>query len=117
MRTTDERVAAVHRRSGRLRRRRADAALAALAILLVLPLAGLAGRYAMSDLAPAPGAGAGLFGASSLFGPSAGGYVLVAVVSFAVAVTATALAMLRRRGADNEEQQREGGEGHHGKAT
>ena len=90
MRTTDERVAAVHRRSGRLRRRRADAALAALAILLVLPLAGLAGRYAMSGLAPAPGAGAGLFGASSLFGPSAGGYVLVALIAFVLGIVIAA---------------------------
>ena len=108
MRSTDERLAAVRRRSGRLRRRRADAALAVLVILLALPLVDLAGRHATSVLAPLPAAGTGLFGASSLLGPSAGGYVLVAVISFAVAVVATALVMLRRRAKDDDADGDEG---------
>jgi hypothetical protein len=66
-------------------------------------------------LAPAPTAETGLFGASSLLGPSAGGYVLVAVASFAVAVVVTALVILRRHAADDGEHEREGGEVHHEK--
>lgn len=97
MRSVDERVAAVQRRTKRLRMRRNDRALAMAACLMMLPLAGLAGSYVTGSLAVPAATDAGLFGAASLFGSSAGGYVLVAVVSFAFAVLITVLLMLRRR--------------------
>lgn len=97
MRTVDERVAAVRNRSARLRRRRSNRMLGAFACLMLLPLAGLAGGLAMGSL-PAPAdSGAALFGTSSLFGSSAGGYVLVAVLAAAIAVTVTVLLMMRRK--------------------
>ena len=97
MRTVDERVAAVRNRSARLRRKRSDRMLGAFACLMFLPLVSLAGGLATGSL-PAPAdSGAGLFGASSLLGSSAGGYVLVAVLAAAVAVALTAFLMMRRK--------------------
>lgn len=97
MRTVDERVVAVRRRTRRLRRRRADLILAAPLCLVALLLIDLAGGYATGSRPASPVPGTGLFGASSLFGPSAGGYVLVAVMSFAMAVLVTVLLMMRKR--------------------
>ena len=96
MRTIDERVAVVQRRSKRLRRRRGDRALAVLIIVLALPLVDLVGRHAAGGSAHSA-SGSGLFGATSLFGPSIGGYVLVAIVSAAVAVLAVTLVFARRK--------------------
>ena len=108
MRTVDERVAAVRNRASRLRRKRSDRLLGAFACLMLLPLVGLAGNLAMGSL-PAPAdSGAGLFGTSSLFGSSAGGYVLVAVLAAAIAVAVTVFLMMRRKStsehADNGEE-------------
>lgn len=97
MRTVDERVAAVRNRASRLRRKRSDRLLGAFACLMLLPLVGLAGNLAMGGL-PAPAdSGAALFGTSSLFGSSAGGYVLVAVLTAAIAVAVTVFLMMRRK--------------------
>ncbi len=108
MRTVNERVAAVRNRSARLRRKRSDMLLGAFACLMLLPLFGLAGGLAMGSL-PAPAdSGVGLFGASSLFGSSAGGYVLVAVLTAVIAVAVTVFLMMRRKStsehADNGEK-------------
>ena len=97
MRTVDERVAAVRNRASRLRRKRRDRLLGAFACLMFLPLVGLAGNLAMGGL-PAPADfGAALFGTSSLFGSSTGGYVLVAVLTAAIAVAVTVFLMMRRK--------------------
>ena len=96
MRTVDERVAAVRNRSARLRRKRSDMLLGAFACLMLLPFFGLAGSLATGSL-PAPAdSGVGLFGASSLFGSSAGGYVLVAVLTAVIAVAVTVILTMRR---------------------
>ena len=97
MRDIDERVAAVQRRVRRIKRQRDRAAVGALGTLTALVLACevgmplVGGRYDV-----APGAST-LFGASSLFGPSAGGYVLVALITAVVVALVTALCMSRRR--------------------
>jgi len=97
MRSTEERVLEVQKRSRRLRRQRVDRALASLVFLMAFPLVDLMGRYAAGDLTVASAAEGGLFGAASLFGASAGGYVLVAVVAAVVAVAVTVFLMMRRR--------------------
>ena len=102
MRTADERVAAVRRRSRRLRRRRSDRALVTLACLMALPLVELVLRYAVGGSKLPDISDSDLFGATSLFGTSAGGYVLVAVISFAVAALLTAFLMIRRYSASKE---------------
>ena len=107
MRTVDERVAAVRNRSARLRRKRSDRLLGAVACLMLLPAVGLAGSLAIGSLPTSADSGAGLFGTSSLFGSSAGGYVLVAVLAGTIAVTATVLLMMRRGSHDKAEGNRE----------
>jgi len=97
MRSTDERMAAVRRRSRRLRRRRGNRTLVALICIIALPLIDLAGRHAMGNEAVSRLSGDGLFGASSLFGPSVGGYVIVAVATAVVAVAATVLIFAHRK--------------------
>lgn len=97
MRSTDERIADVRRRSRRLSRRRGNRVLVALVCLMALPLIDLAGRRAMGNEAVSRLSGDGLFGTSSLFGPSVGGYVLVAVATAAIAVAVTALIITRRK--------------------
>lgn len=97
MRTLDERVVAVRSRSKRLRQRRRDHAFAALACLAIIPLLCLAGRGVVIGSPTATGSGGELFGAASLFGSSAGGYVLVAVLAATVAVAVTVLIMARKR--------------------
>ena len=92
MRSTEERMLAVRRRSSRLRRHRGGRALAVLAFLMALPVVDLAGRYAAGNLAGAPSTENMLFGAASLFGASVGGYVLAAVIT----VVVTAFLMMRR---------------------
>ena len=104
MRTVDERVTAVRSRTVRLHRRRSNWALSALVCLMALPLVVLTGGYATSAFELPRAQGGSLFGATSLLGSSAGGYVLVAVVSFALAVLVTAFIMLRRRRQDEREE-------------
>ena len=103
MRTVVERVVAVRSRSRRLRRVRADRALAVFVCLAALPFAGLAGRLAAGTPAMPSASAGGLFGASSLLGPSAGGYVIVAIVSFAAAALLTVCIMARRGSARKDE--------------
>ena len=95
MRTLDERVAAVRNRSARLRRKRSDRVLGAFACLMLLPLVGLARSLATGGLPAFADSDAGLFGTASLFGSSAGGYVLVAALAAVVAVAVTVFLMMR----------------------
>ena len=116
MRSVDERCAAVRGRARRLRRRRNDRVLTILVCLMALPLVDLAGRTAAAGMAESPAAAGGLFGAASLFGPSVGGYVIVAMASFAVAVLVTLLLVFRRRTTSREEDETEAKEERHEKA-
>ena len=104
MRSVDERVAVVQRRSKRLRQHRNDRVLAALTFLLAFPLVDLVGRHAAGSIVPSL-SGSDLFGASSLFGPSIGGYVIVAVVAAAVAVLVVTFVSARRKAKYKEETQ------------
>jgi membrane protein implicated in regulation of membrane protease activity len=106
MRTAQERVEALHLRAARLRRRREDAALARLGSAcgaLLIVLTGLIFGAGRSHTGVSPGA---FTGATMLFA-SAGGYVLVAVIAFAVGAVVTAVLLHRRRAdaAENEERQ------------
>ncbi len=85
MRSDEERIRLLHQRAGKLRDQRmmrifgaaSAGLLTALTVLIVLidvPLQAISGEG---------------FSASSLLGESAGGYVLVAVISFTVAVAVT----------------------------
>lgn len=103
MRSVDERVAAVRRRSKKIRRRRSDTALIVLVCLMALPLVDLAGRTVTGGALPSLILDENLFGAASLFGSSVGGYVLVAVISFALAVLVTAFILLRRKSSSKQD--------------
>ena len=103
MRSLDERVAAVQNRSKKLRRKRDNRTLAIVVFLTVLPLLDLAGLTVTGALPEFSTSGETLFGATSMFGTSVGGYVLVGVVSFALAVLITVFIMLRRRQVEERE--------------
>jgi len=97
MRDVDERVAAVQGRVRRMKRTHDRVAMGALATSVVLVCVGLAGMPVASGRVAASHDGSYLFGASSLFGPSAGGYVLVAIVTAVVVALVTVLCVTRRR--------------------
>jgi len=67
--------------------------------MIAVVFVGLLGVFAVGEQAAiAPGSGGSmLFGASSLFGPSIGGYVLVALVTAVVVALITALCISHRR--------------------
>lgn len=103
MRDIDERVAAVQGRA-RQRKRKHDRNVAgAVATCAVLAFAGLMGMPVMSGQMISVANGSTLFGASSLFGASAGGYVLVAVAAAVVAVAVTVFLMRRLASSRNDE--------------
>ena len=104
MRSIDERVAAVQRRSKRLRQHRSDRVLAASVFLLAFLLVDLVGKHAAGGIAPFL-SDSDLFGASSLFGPSIGGYVIVAVIAAAAAVLVVTFVSARRKAKCKEETQ------------
>lgn len=97
MRGTIERAALVHARVQALelqKRRRNLAGLSALSASLSILLFGAIGMLSGSGHSPPPGQMAG----ASLLSGSAGGYVLVAVLSFSAAVAFTTLCYrLKRR--------------------
>ena len=103
MRNVDERCAAVRGRARRLRRKREGGTAAVVAALALFSLVDLVGRSASEGLATATPSGDGLFGAASLFGPSIGGYVLVALVAAVVAVLVTVFFTMRRPKDDDGE--------------
>ena len=102
MRDVDERVAAVQGRVRRIKRQRDRAAAGALGTLTVLVLACVVGIPLVGGQFDAVSSGSTLFGASSLFGPSAGGYVIVALITAVVVALVTVLCV--RRGRSTEEE-------------
>ena len=97
MRDVDERVAAVQGRVRRMKRKRDRATVSALGACTMLVLACAVGMPLVDGRFDAASGGATLFGASSLFGPSVGGYVLVAIVTAVVVALVTVLCVTRRR--------------------
>ena len=97
MRDIDERVAAVQGRVRRMKRTHDRVVVGALAACVVLVCTGLVGMPVVSGQTTAAHDGSYLFGTSSLFGPSVGGYVLVAIVTAVVAALVTVLCVTRRR--------------------
>ena len=102
MRDIDERVAAVQRCTRNMKRRRDRSTKGALATLIAFAFVGLMGLPVVNGQATAAFDGASLFGASSLFGPSAGGYVIVALITAVVVALVTALCVTRRRSGEEE---------------
>ena len=96
MRDVDERVAAVHRRARRIKRQRDRATVGVLGTCVALVFACVVGMPLVGGQFSAASGSSTLFGASSLFGPSAGGYVLVALVTAVVVALVTALCIVRR---------------------
>ena len=99
---TDARMAALTSRTARLlqqRRRRANAALSASCAVLCLGLIGVIGLLSGRSSSVTVD---GLFGSSSLLGSDVGGYVLVALTSFSLAVIVTLLCLHRKRSSQNE---------------
>lgn len=103
MRDVDERVAAVQGRVRRIKRQRDRTTAGALGTGAVLVLACVVGMPLAGGQFDAASGGSTLFGASSLFGPSAGGYVLVALVTAVVVALITTLCVSRRRPDTHEE--------------
>lgn len=103
MRNVDERCAAVRGRTRRLKRKREGGTAAVVAALALFSLVDLAGRSASNGFATAAASDGGLFGTASLFGPSIGGYVLVALVAAVVAVLVTVFFTMRRPKDDDGE--------------
>lgn len=104
MRTAQERVDALHARSRALRRRRQQIGatyLGAACALLLVCLTGLVLKLDHVHTGVSPG----MFTGATLLFESAGGYVLVAVIAFAVGAVVTAFLVRRRQaGAFREER-------------
>ena len=96
MRSTEERLAIMHRRARELERRRIGTRIAAsggICAALVLSLLALVGSYSFPSVVDSGDA----FTASSLLGDGAGGYVIAAIIAFAAGVAIT-LGAIRLRG-------------------
>ncbi|MDO4851128.1 MAG: hypothetical protein Q4A93_04635 [Actinomycetota bacterium] len=91
-------------RTRKLRRRREGNTAAIVVVLALFSLVDLLGRSASEGFSTSTPSDEGLFGASSLFGPSIGGYVLVALVAAVVAVLVTVFFTMRRPGKGGEEE-------------
>ncbi len=94
---TDARVAAVNGRVARLRQRRQRRVNVMLSVSCAMLCLGLIGAIGFVSGESAPVTVDGLFGSSSLLGSDVGGYVLVALVSFSLAVAITLLCLRRNR--------------------
>ena len=103
MRDVDERVAAVQGRVRLIRRKRDRSVACAVAACAVLAFVGLMGMPVVSGQLAATFEGSSLFGATSLFGASVGGYVLVALVAAVVAVAVTVFLMRWLKPSRNDE--------------
>ena len=104
MRSVDERCNAVRDRAVRIRRRRDGLASTIVTLLVLFSVIDLAGRVAAdgSAMLPQPSSTDDLFAAASLFGPSAGGYVLVAVATAVVVAIVTMLCVKHRLSSNKE---------------
>lgn len=94
--TVDAAVTEITARSKRRRNRREKSTVRALSLSCLVLAALLAGTMTTLPLTVSAGVPAATYG-SLLFGETIGGYVLVAVVAFAVAVAVT-LSLIRHRG-------------------
>ena len=103
MRDVDERVGAAQGRARRIKRQRDRATVGALGACSAIVFACVAGMPLVGGQFDAASGGSTLFGASSLFGPSAGGYVLVALVTAVLAVLVTVLCVMRCRSPKEKE--------------
>ena len=97
MRDVDERVSAVQGRVRRMKRKRERTMVGALATMAVLVCAVLVSVPVVTEQTESTSGSSTLFGAASLFGPSIGGYVLVAIVTAVVVALITAFFMMRRK--------------------
>ena len=102
MRDVDERVAAVQRRARDMRRKRERSTKGAFAALTAFAFAGLMVLPVVNWQTTVTLDGASLFGAASLFGPSAGGYVIVALITAVVVALVTALCVTRRHSGEEK---------------
>ncbi|MBQ6478525.1 MAG: hypothetical protein IJI44_04060 [Erysipelotrichaceae bacterium] len=92
MRTSEERIAALHVKARQLSEKRALKMYGCLSALLFLLLLQVFSRISISfQTIPTDG-----FTGTSLFGENAGAYVLVAVISFVLAVCITVYCLKRR---------------------
>ena len=106
MRNTDERMALVTARTAALTReqeRRISAGLSALSTVMLSALVLVIGWFSGAGHGLSPGELTG----SSLLGESAGGYVLVAVLSFAAAVAITVLCLRYRQKQEKQTREKE----------
>ena len=96
MRTNEERIERLHSRAAELEKARARSGIRRAGLLsftlMTLLLTALGWFSGMTILA-----GSDQLNGSSLLGENAGGYVLTAVISFAVAVVITVILMHRKR--------------------
>ncbi|MDO4400809.1 MAG: hypothetical protein Q4D27_07675 [Coriobacteriia bacterium] len=92
---TDERMDKVLRKASRMKRRRARMALPALSACAVLLGVGLIGAIGAFGGFGSPVSVDDLYGASSLMGSEAGGYVIVALLAAALAVVVTLICVIR----------------------
>ena len=105
MRTAQERVIVLHERARALRRRRQQSALAMLGTVCGLLLLCLIGEVLTLDHVHT-GVSPGMYTGATMLFESAGGYVLVAVIAFAVGAVITAV-LVRRRQPDVIEEKSE----------
>ena len=80
MRNVDERMAAVRVRVAQTRRKRERGAVALAAVAAFLCVGSVAGMSAFVGSTTGAPLSSTLFGATSVFGPGVGGYVLVALL-------------------------------------
>ncbi len=97
MRTTEQRITALHQRAGELHRRREKTALFLPAVLSCILFAVLTGLTAFSSRHSA-GITEDAFTGASFLDESAGGYVLAAVIAFMAGVCITAVIIRYRNG-------------------
>ena len=104
MRTTEERIALLHKRANLLEKKRDRKVLSALGglsfVLCVCLIAVLAEMNGMGHQAIS-----GRFAGASLLGDQIGGYVLVAVLSFTAAMIITVICMRRRESTKGTKEQ------------
>ncbi len=102
MRSTEERISLMHRRTEELQKRHEKRILIGMGsvsallglILLVVTVVSVGAPGAITDAAMA---------GTSMLADSVGGYVMVAVISFIAAVVITATCLKKRRGKSDEQ--------------
>ena len=107
MRSTEQRIAVMHRRARELKRRRDGTALimyGSSCAVLFAALVCMIGQFAGETVT------AGLYTGASLLDVSAGGYVLVAVIAFMLGVIITAFLIKRQKHIKDENENKGGKE-------